>query len=243
MRKILVLSLAIIILLGMMSGGTFSYFSSPKNSSGNTFTAWICPYGSMIIVSDTSTMVTEVSNASITPQPAVPAWEHGNWDSPAYNNVTTYFTGLEGTPKADWIWETYRTDDPGAQAPIDGRVVRFERTFDIPCSPNGATLHMTVDNGYAVWINSHLVGCAQVEPAWADPCIGCCEGWETSGLTESFVHTDGWDNVETYTIPASSLVAGTNTLVILAANEQMDGGTAGSNPAGLIYWLKAEWGY
>jgi len=41
MRKILVLSLAIIILLGITSNGTFSYFSSPKNSTGNIFTAWV----------------------------------------------------------------------------------------------------------------------------------------------------------------------------------------------------------
>jgi len=241
MRKVLVLSLALIILLGITSGGTSSYFSSAKTSAGNTFTAWVCPPGSMIIVSDTNTQVTEVSNAPITPQPAVPAWEHGNWSS-----VTTYFNGLEGTNKADWIWETEYTDDPpaGAQAPIDGRVVQFERTFDIPCLPAEATLHITVDNGYTVWINGNLIGCAQVDSCGgASPCTDPCIGWETSNLTEPFVYTNGWEIVETYTIPASYLVAGTNTLVILAANEQMNGGTAGNNPAGLIYWLKVEWGY
>jgi predicted ribosomally synthesized peptide with SipW-like signal peptide len=252
MRKILVLSLAIIILLGMMSGGTFSYFSSARTSTGNTFTAWICPYGSMIIVSGLSTEVTEAytnysggthTTTYTSPHYAVAAWEHGNW-----SDVTTYFNGLEGTPKAGWIWETEYTNEPGGwgdwpggwpSSSATGRVVRFERTFEIPCSPNGATLHITVDNGYTVWINGHLVGCAQVDSGETNPCIG----WENYTLTETYVNSHGWEDVETYTIPASSLEVGANTLVILAANEEMSGGTAGGNPAGLIYWLKAEWGY
>jgi len=252
MRKILVLSLAIIILLGMMSGGTFSYFSSAKTSAGNTFIAWVCPSGSMILVSDTSTEVTEAytwyngqqATATNTPHPAVAAWEHGDWGP-----TTAYFNGLEGTTKAGWIWETYETNEPGGwvdwpvgwpSSSATGRVVRFERTFDIPCLPAEATLHMTVDNGYTVWINSHLVGCAQVDSGETNPCIG----WENYTLTDSYVPTSGWETVKHYTtIPASYLVAGTNTLEILAANEEMSGGTAGSNPAGLIYWLKVEWGY
>lgn len=252
MRKILVLSLAIILLLGIMSSGTFSYFSSTKNSTDNTFTAWVCPYGNMIIVSDTETKVTEAytnySGSTHTttytdPNYAVAAWEHSNW-----SDVTTYFNGLEGTPKADWIWETYETDEPGGwgdwpsewpSSSATGRVVRFERTFEIPCSPNGATLHMTVDNGYTVWVNGNLVGCAQVNSGETDPCIG----WENYTLTETYVSSHDWEDVEAYTIPASYLVAGTNTLVILAANEEMSGGTASSNPAGLIYWLKVEWGH
>ncbi len=245
MKKVLVLSLALILLLGITSHGTSGLFSDTETSAGNTFTAWVevCPLDSMIIVSDTNTQVTEVSNAPIAPQLAVYAWEHANWDSPTYNNVTTFFTGLEGTIKADWIWETEYTDGPGGDAPIDGRVVQFERTFDIPCWPVGAELYITVDNGYTVWINGNLVGCAQVEPAWSDPCIGCCEGWETSDLTEAHVDTSDWMTVEHYTIDSTDLVTGENVLVILAANEQMDGGNATSNPAGLIYWLEVEWGY
>ncbi|MBA7601485.1 hypothetical protein ES703_08560 [subsurface metagenome] len=247
MRKVLVLSLALILLLGIMSGGTSSYFSDTETSAGNTFTAWIgCEQDSLIIVSDTNTMVTEVGNTPITPQNAVLAWEPCNaypacdtsateddpslWD----NSTGNYFAGTG----ADWIWDTRLTSDPGGNAAETGRVVKFERTFTIPCSPIGATLHMAVDNGYTVWINGNLVGCAQVDSGGADPCID----WWTTDLTEPYVHTDGWQTVGHYAIPASYLVVGTNTLVILAANEQMDGGTGGSNPAGLIYWLEVEWG-
>ncbi|MBA7579113.1 hypothetical protein ES708_20980 [subsurface metagenome] len=234
MKKVLVLSLALIILLGIMSGGTSSYFSDTETSAGNTFTAWVevCPPDSMIIVSDTNTMVTEVKGQPTPPPPqnAVLAWEHGTWNSSLIYNTTPY-TFSDG---AQWIWETYETDDPGASAPIDGRVVRFVRTFEIPCWPVGADLYITVDNGYTVWINGYFVGCAQV-----DPCIG----WETTDLTEPYVYTGGWETVKYYPIPASYLIVGTNTLEILAANEQMDGGNATSNPAGLIYWLEVEWGY
>jgi predicted ribosomally synthesized peptide with SipW-like signal peptide len=234
MRKVLFLSLALILILGITSHGTSGYFSDTETSTGNTFTAWVevCEPGSMIIVSDTDTMVTGVNNAPITPQPTVYAWEHSNWDS-----VSTYFAGLEG-PTADWIWETEYTDEPRGDAPVTGWVVRFERTFEIPCSPRGATLHITVDNGYTVWINGNLVGCAQVDSGETDPCID----WWTSDLTEDYVNSHDWTTVEIYTIDSADLVVGTNFLVILAANEQMNGGTADSNPAGLIYWLKVEWG-
>ena len=248
MKKVLVLLLALILLLGIMSHGTSGYFSDTDTSAGNTFTAWIgCQPGSAIIVSDTGTMVTEVNGASITPQNAAYAWEPCNsypncdtsteddpslWD----NNTGNYFTGTG----ADWIWDTRLTSDPGAAAPATGRVVRFERTFEIPCSPRGATLDITVDNGYTVWINGNLVGCSEV-----DPCIG----WETSDLTEPYVHTSGWQTVKHYTIPSTYLVAGTNVLVILAANEYYDTddghgapGTAVTNPAGLIYRLEVTWG-
>lgn len=40
MRKVIILSLALIILLGIMSHGTSSYFSDTETSAGNTFTAW-----------------------------------------------------------------------------------------------------------------------------------------------------------------------------------------------------------
>lgn len=248
MRKVLVLSLALILLLGITSGGTSSYFSDTETSTGNTFTAWVevCQPGSLIIVSDTETMVTEVNGGSITPQNAVLAWEPctsypncntSTEDDPSLwdNSTGNYFAGTG----ADWIWDTRLTSDPAADAAATGWVVRFERTFDIPCSPRGATLDITVDNGYTVWINGHLVGCAQVNP---------CEGWENFDLTEAHVHTSNWMTVEHYTIDSTDLVAGTNVLVILAANEYMgsdDGqsdGTAVTNPAGLIYWLEVEWG-
>jgi len=41
MKKVLVLSLALILLLGITSHGTSSYFSDTETSAGNTFTAWV----------------------------------------------------------------------------------------------------------------------------------------------------------------------------------------------------------
>ena len=41
MKKVLVLSLALILLLGITSHGTSSYFSDTETSTGNTFTAWV----------------------------------------------------------------------------------------------------------------------------------------------------------------------------------------------------------
>jgi len=242
-KKVLILSLALVLLLGVAANGTFGLFSDAETSTGNTFTAWVeeCPPGSMVIVSDTATMVTEVNNDPITPQNAVYAWEPDAWD-----DVSDFFAGFE-EPEADWIWETWRTAGPGfCDAPRTGRVVRFERTFSIPCSPVGAELYITVDNGYTVWINEHLVGCAQVDADGPGPCSDgdpcACIGWETSNLHEEYVHTHDWSTVEHYTIDSTDLETGENVLVILAANEHMSGGTADTNPAGLIYWLEVEWG-
>ena len=126
-------------------------------------------------------------------------------------------------------------------------MVRFVRTFDIPCLPAEAALYITVDNGYTVWINGNLVGCAQVDADGNGPCqdgdTSCaCIGWENYTLTDDYVHTSDWSTVETYTNLSAYLVAGENVLEILAANEHMSGGTWGTNPAGLIYWLEVEWG-
>lgn len=41
MKKVLILSLALILLLGMANYGTFAYFSDTETSTGNTFTAWV----------------------------------------------------------------------------------------------------------------------------------------------------------------------------------------------------------
>ncbi|GAG11266.1 unnamed protein product, partial [marine sediment metagenome] len=41
MRKVIILSLALILILGIMGYGTSSYFSDTETSAGNTFTAWV----------------------------------------------------------------------------------------------------------------------------------------------------------------------------------------------------------
>lgn len=41
MKKVLILSLALILLLGVAANGTFGLFSDAETSTGNTFTAWV----------------------------------------------------------------------------------------------------------------------------------------------------------------------------------------------------------
>jgi len=40
-KKVLILALALILLLGIAARGTFGFFSDPETSAGNTFTAWV----------------------------------------------------------------------------------------------------------------------------------------------------------------------------------------------------------
>jgi len=175
----------------------------------------------MSVVSDTTVSVTQgniVGNA-------VEAWQPFDDMFPPYNtfwdqNLDYSFAGTG----ADWIWESYHTVHP-----VDGDIVHFEKTFDIPGTPTSGTLHITSDNGYEVYLNGTLVGSAQ---------LGA--GWEASNLTQTYVDTSNWQSVESYDL-LSLLVPGSNTLLIKAANEYMgplDGqeeGTIYTNPGGLIF--------
>jgi uncharacterized repeat protein (TIGR01451 family) len=164
----------------------------------------------MTVISDTNTLVTYSSSGyASSGDPAELAWVHANW----WPNLTYSFPN-----GAQWIWESYRT-----QNPVAGDIVDFEKTFDIPGTLVSATLYITCDNGYEAYLNDQFVGSAQ---------LGA--GWRTSDLTESYVNSSGWQSVESWDITAL-LQSGSNTLDIGTANEQMDGGTIDSNPAGLIF--------
>jgi len=143
---------------------------------------------------------------------AVLAWVHKNWN-PGLNYSFT---------NADWIWESYRTVNP-----VSGDVVDFTKTFEIPglyLVDASVEMHVTCDNGYEFLVNGVSQGSAQ---------LGA--GWRSSDLTESYVTSDGWQSVESYSGFAGNLKLGTNTLLFQTANEQMSGGTQDSNPGGLIY--------
>ena len=228
MKKILALLLAASLLLGVGAHGTSGLFTDTETATA-TITAWVeegCEeYECTPIVSDTNTMVTEVNGTAVDPEEnAELAWVHGTW----WSSLDYKF----GYPDNDaqWIWETKDSVDP-----VDGRVVRFEREFCIPCDPESATLHITADNGYEVWINGNFVGSDQVfDYGGVD--------WEDSDLTEDWVKSSGWQSVESYPINPAWLSTGRNVLEILAGNEQMEGGTSTSNPAGVIYQLDIEYG-
>jgi len=175
------------------------------------------------VVSDTSTLVINgnVSGASY-PYNAVLAWQpygtsNDHWDKS--------ITGHVFSTSAKWIWESYRVVNP-----INGDIVDFKRSFSIPGNPTAGTLYITCDNGYELRVNGTLVGSAQLADDWA-----------TSNLTESFVHTYGWQSVESWDI-TPYLCLGANYFELAAANEyygSLDGhhsdGTIDNNPAGLIF--------
>lgn len=174
------------------------------------------------VVSDTSTLVINgnVSGASY-PDNAVLAWQPYD---PSNNHWDTTITGHTFPDSARWIWESYRVENP-----VNGDIVDFKKSFSIPGTPTAGTLYITCDNGYELRVNGTLVGSAQLDG-----------DWRLSNLTESYVHTHGWQSVESWDI-TSNLVPGANYFTIATANEyygSLDGqgnGTIDNNPAGLIF--------
>ncbi|MBN2462627.1 MAG: PKD domain-containing protein [Dehalococcoidia bacterium] len=182
-----------------------------------------------VVISDRNTLVTQgnVPGASH-PYNAVLAWVHGSW----WGGLLDYTFDYSADPDhpntaAQWIWETYHPVHP-----VDGDIVYFERSFDIPGTPTGATIYMTCDNGYEVHINGTYLGQAQLEG-----------DWEHSDLREPYVDGDNWQSVETWPVAVGLLNSGTNILLVKAANEQLDGGTPTGNPGGLLYEVTYEYTY
>jgi len=180
---------------------------------------------SSTIVSDNNTIVT-FGNGSI-PHNALLAWVHPNWWDPIIGLDYTFDYYTDNTTR--WIWETYQVVNPEP-----GDVVYFQRSFNIPGTPIGATLHVTCDNGYEAWLNGNFLGWAQLTDYGGIP-------WEESDLTDNWTASNGWQSVETYVVPATLLIQGDNVLEIRAANEQNTGGTVTSNPGAIIYDLIYEY--
>ena len=127
--------------------------------------------------------------------------------------------------KARWIWES----EPVVH-PVEGDIVDFYKTFTIPglypIEINNTKFFVTADNGYELYVNDNYVGRAQLE-----------DGWRTSDLTEAYVHADGWQSPETYTV-STYLKCGSNTYRFATANAHMSDGTADTSHAGLIFGSK-----
>ena len=175
------------------------------------------------VASDNSTLVVagNVPGASY-PYSAILSWQPYD---PTNNHWDTSISGHVFPSSAKWIWESYRVLHP-----ITGDIVDFKKNFSIPGNPTAGTLYITCDNGYEVRVNGTLVGSAH---------LGA--NWSTSNLTESFVHTYGWETVESWDI-TSYLVRGANYFEFATANEYygpLDGhssnGTIDINPACLIF--------
>ena len=171
------------------------------------------------IVSDTTTTFDGVTSGAS--GDAVLAWVHPNWNSQP--DIINSFSA------AQWIWESYQVVHE-----VAGDVVDFFKTVFIPglypLDIDGE-LNVTCDNGYELYLNDmgNYLGRYQLE-----------DGWRASDLTESYVHSSGWQTVEYFDI-SDYLVCGDNFFKFATANEYMgpdDGqgyGTKTSNPAGLIF--------
>ncbi len=185
-------------------------------SDNDTAEVVIVPPVQMTVISDTSTVVTYSSSEYASPgDPAKLAEVDPGW------GVSYNFT----PSGAQLIWES---NTP--QNPVSGDVVDFEKTFTIPGTPVSGTLYITCDNGYEAYINGN--GYPAGHPNAISAQLG--SGWWSSDLTEGFVNSDGWGSVESWDITAF-LQSGINIFEIGAANEQEEGGTTGSNTAGLIF--------
>jgi uncharacterized repeat protein (TIGR01451 family) len=201
---------------------SFTYTISDGNGGSDTATVTVTVLRrmTMTLVSDETTRVIRGNTGSF-PRFASEAWAPPNW-----SNIDYTFPA-----EAKWIWESYRT-----QNPVAGDIIDFEKTFTIPGTPISGTLHITCDNGYEVYVNGN--GYPAGDPRAISAQLGT--GWRTSNRGESFVHSDGWQSVESWDI-TDFLQSGSNTLDIGAANEHMgylDGqsnGTQDTNPAGLIF--------
>jgi len=221
----------------------------------------------MTVVSDTTVQIIGVYNKagggnvyvdlSGSPLSAVRAWEPDPYPNtypvePPEATDSTWDNGVnwfeDNVSSADWIWETHVANDPStysladplydANAAINGRVVLFAKTFNIPGLVTTATLHIAADNAYEFWVNSGT----HTRSATAK-----VAGWETSDLKEAKVATTGWQTAGYYNV-IGDLQSGSNTLYILAANEYFaadDGNpeTPASlyNPGALIFQLDIEY--
>ena len=151
----------------------------------------------------------------------------GTWD----NNLKLNNIPFSFNAEADWIWESYHVVEP-----ILGDVVTFEREFNIPGDPNGGTLYVACDNGFAAYLNDEFLGSANL---FQYPTLG--------DLKQAYVDTTNWQNVQQYDL-TGKLQQGNNILRIIGVNEYLnsdDGGqpegTVYLNPGGLKFQFDVDW--
>lgn len=188
----------------------------------NALTTTVVAQHLVKVVSDTSVQVTagNVPGSSY-PYNAVVAWQPYDPNNNHWDNV---ITGHGFSGGAQWVWESYRVQDP-----LNGDIVTFQKIFTVPGTPGTGTLYITCDNAYEVDINGSTVGSAQ---------LGA--GWGPGSLQEPYCQTYGWQTVETWDV-SSYLQAGQNVITISGVNEYfgpLDGqgnGNINGNPAGLKF--------
>lgn len=141
------------------------------------------------------------------------------WVHPLWNPSLT----MDLSP-AQWIWDGYHPADP-----FGGNIVEFTQDFNLTGTPVAGTLSITADNGFEAYLNGTRLG--DSGNLYGD--------WRNSDLSEAYIDTgagvSSWATVRNF--DASSLLRSSNRLAVTGVNEQMDGGTVESNPAGVIYKL------
>jgi len=115
-------------------------------------------------------------------------------------------------PGATWLWDAWREGTP-----VTGRTLNFQRTFSLPEDAVGieALLVVAADNSYETWINGYPVGADPTEFNYFDP----ADVWTAS----------------------AGVAPGANLFEARVRNWPQSGGTADSNPGGLLYCLTVTW--
>ncbi len=153
MNKKIVVSLAVIGVVAVIAiGATIAYFSDTETSANNMFVAGTidlkvdhrmqsyngaeCHTCGLTLLSSTEDIVEE------TGAHAVKSWVHSNWD---------HTLQAQG---ADWIWKTYKVEDPSAN-----EAYTFKREFNWTGATTGATLKLALaaDNRVRVTFNDVVV--------------------------------------------------------------------------------------
>lgn len=102
--------------------------------------------------------------------------------------------------------------------PVHQTSETFTRTFTVSGTPLGATLDIAADNTYEVSVNGHLIN--------------------------TDTNIDNFSSADTFTISASDLISGSNTITFVVTNVPLptdpETATPQTNPAGLLYKLTVK---
>ncbi len=126
------------------------------------------------------------------------------------NAVATYSANPSWTavvPGATWIWKTFFVADP-----THDETTNFTKDFVINGTVASATMTLAADNSFSASVNSIVVGSDNTEFNYFE------------------------ENKHVYDV-TSSLHTGTNTIAFEVKNWAQVGGSAQTNPAGLLYKL------
>jgi hypothetical protein len=151
----------------------------------------------MVVTSGTMDYVKILKEGRTRYKPAVQTWVHPDWPT------------IEG---AAWISSSYHAEDP-----VEDSWRQFLRIGYIPGRVVSASINITADNAYRLFVNGKLVG--------SD---GTVYG------PGPYPQPSNWQSIEEYDL-TSVLRPGLNWMRVVVRNYKMDNGDWQHNPTGLIY--------